>query len=215
MTSILDRILSGGIICAVGGGIESQDQACKVVEALVAGGMECFELMRGVPNNTELLAQLKADNPDLILGIGTVMDPEAAHLAIQAGADFLVSPYLNLDMVRACRRHGVLSCFGVLTPAEIVNGWEAGLDLVKVFPTDAMGGPSYIRTLSAPFSHMRLVGAGGVTLDAVEPYFAAGASLVAVDTDLMPPKAIQAGDYAHLTELAKQYRSVLDRCVSS
>lgn len=210
MESKLVRILSGGIICAVGSGIETQEQARRVVEALVKGGMDCFELMRAVPNNTQLLSQLKAENPSLILGIGTVMDPEGADVAIRSGADFLVSPYVNTEVIRSCRRHNVVSCFGALTPTEIVLGWEAGLDLVKVFPADAMGGPSYFRTLKGPLSHARLVGAGGVTLEDVDAYFAAGAALVAVDEDLMPPDAIRTGDYSRLTELARLYRATLD-----
>ncbi len=215
MKSKLSQILSGGILCAVGVGIESQNQARTVIEAMMDGGIDCFELMRGVPNNLQLLHELKATYPETIFGIGTVLSPQAAVNAIEAGADFLVSPYLNLDILKSCRRHGVISCFGALTPTEIMKGWEVGLDLVKVFPTNAMGGPDYIRTISAPLSHIRLVGAGGVVLEDVETYFKAGASLVAVDEDLMPPELIRSGDFAKLTKRAQEYREVLDKSINN
>ena len=211
MKSKLDQILSGGIICAVGSGIENQNQAKNGVEAMIQGGITCFELMRSVPNNHQIPSELKNIYPDIVFGIGTVMDPEDAILAIKAGAVFLVSPYLNLNMIRACKRYNVISCFGALTPSEIAQGVEAGLDLVKVFPTNAMGGPLYIRTLSAPFSHAHLVGAGGVVLEEVESYFNAGASLVAVDEDLMPPQLIQSGDFKALSHRAAEYIQVLSK----
>jgi 2-dehydro-3-deoxyphosphogluconate aldolase/(4S)-4-hydroxy-2-oxoglutarate aldolase len=167
--------------------------------------------MCGVPNNLSLLSEVKLTYPDAVFGIGTVLDAESAILAIKAGADFLVSPCLNFDIIHACRRHGVISCLGALTPSEIIKGWEAGLDLVKVFPTNAMGGPSYIRTLKSPFPKMRLVGAGGVNLKLVEAYFAAGASLVAVDEDLMPPDAIRLGDFTQIERRAREYSTILER----
>jgi 2-dehydro-3-deoxyphosphogluconate aldolase/(4S)-4-hydroxy-2-oxoglutarate aldolase len=209
--SMLQRILESGIICAVGIGIHTSRQAKEVILALMKGGMSCFELMKGVPNANELLVELKKDYPDLILGIGTVLDTEMGYIAIQSKADFLVSPYTNNKLIKLCKRYGVVSCFGALTPKEIMEGWENGLDLVKVFPTIAMGGPEYIRILSGPFSSMHLVGAGGVTLDSLAAYFEAGASLVAVDEDLIEPNRIQSGEYKHISRRAEEYRQAIDK----
>jgi len=209
--SNLDKILAAGVVCAIGGGTITAEQALRVIEALVRGGMTCFELMRGVPNAVSLVRELKGAYPNAAIGIGTILDTEAAAAAIHGHADFLVSPCANPAVIKACRRHGVVSCLGALTPSEILLGWEAGLDLVKVFPTSAMGGAEYIRTLKAPYPHIRLVGAGGVTLEQVPAYFAAGASLVAVDEDLVRASAIGEGDYASLTERAREYRAVLER----
>jgi len=210
MKTKLNQILESGIICAVGGGIETQDQARSVIEALVEGGMVCFELMSGVPRNHELLSELKDTYPEKVFGIGTVLDTVSALNAIKAEADFLVSPYLNLEMIKVCRRYNVISCFGALTPTEILLGWEAGLDLVKVFPTNAMGGASYIRTLKGPLPKVRFVGAGGVRLEDVEKYFTAGASVLAVDEDLIVPQAILDGQYSLITQRAQDYCKILN-----
>jgi 2-dehydro-3-deoxyphosphogluconate aldolase/(4S)-4-hydroxy-2-oxoglutarate aldolase len=125
MSKKLDRLLESDIICVVGIGIETQEHARKVVESLIEGGMNSFELMGGVPNRDELLVELKVAHQDKIFGIGTILDTESALASIKAKADLLVSPHLDLEMIQACHRYGVISWFGALTPTDILKGREA------------------------------------------------------------------------------------------
>jgi len=151
----------------------------------------------------ETLARRFGD--EALIGAGTVLDPETARAAILAGARFVVSPALNLDTIACCRRHGIAVVPGALTPTEVIAAWQAGADLVKVFPAGNLGGPSYIKALKAPLPQVELVPTGGVSLRTAGDFIRAGAAALGVGGDLVDLKALREGRAAEITERARQY----------
>jgi 2-dehydro-3-deoxyphosphogluconate aldolase/(4S)-4-hydroxy-2-oxoglutarate aldolase len=142
---------------------------------------------------------------EALVGAGTVLDGETAGACILAGAQFVVSPSLNLETIEVCRRHGVAAMPGALTPTEVVQAWSAGADLVKVFPAGAVGGASYIRALKAPLPQIELVPTGGVSLKTAADFIKAGASALGVGADLVDLKAIREGQHGLITERAREF----------
>jgi 2-dehydro-3-deoxyphosphogluconate aldolase/(4S)-4-hydroxy-2-oxoglutarate aldolase len=142
----------------------------------------------------------------VLLGAGTVLDPETARICMLAGAQFFVTPSLNLRTVEMVKRYSKAIFPGALTPTEIVTAWEAGADGVKVFPCSAMGGAKYIKALKGPFPHIDLVPTGGVNLDTIGEFFVAGSTAVGVGGELVDNKAIGAGHYHVITERAIKFR---------
>ena len=176
----------------------------EVCRALVAGGISTFEVTMGTPNALDVIREIRATFGDSVLvGAGTVLDPETARLSMAAGAQFLVAPSLNVDLIRFARRYSLVVIPGALTPTEIVTAWEAGADLVKVFPVRALG-PSYLRDLLAPLPQMRLVPGGGVTIENAGDYIRAGAVAVGVGGELLSSQLIKEGRYDELEARARQ-----------
>jgi 2-dehydro-3-deoxyphosphogluconate aldolase/(4S)-4-hydroxy-2-oxoglutarate aldolase len=180
--------------------LESAVRLSRVVEALIEGGIRAVEVTMTMRGALDSLAECSAALGDAaVLGAGTVLDTETARMAVSAGARFIVSPTLAPDVIRTCRRYDVAAIPGALTPTEIATAWEAGADLVKVFPGGLLG-PAYVRELLGPLPHLRLMPTGGVTLDSAAAFLAAGATLVGVGGALVE----RGGDYSAITERARR-----------
>ncbi|HEV2715942.1 MAG TPA: bifunctional 4-hydroxy-2-oxoglutarate aldolase/2-dehydro-3-deoxy-phosphogluconate aldolase [Terriglobales bacterium] len=182
------------------------DEAILVVEAIKAGGLSILEITMTVPRAVQVIETLSARYGDeAIVGAGTVLDPESARACIHAGAQFIVSPALNLQTIDSCRELDIAVIPGALTPTEIVSAWSAGADLVKVFPAGAMGGPNYIKSLKAPLPQIKLVPTGGVTLANAAAFIEAGAAAVGVGADLVDTSALRAGQPEKITKAAQAF----------
>ena len=203
---VISRIISGGVIPVIRA--SSKEEALAVIEAIVAGGVTTIEITMTVPNAVELIAQLSARD-ELLIGAGSVLDPETARECINAGATFIVSPATNFDTIVYCNEADVVVMPGALTPTEIVNAWDAGADFVKVFPADSMGGPKYLRSLKAPMPHLKLIPTGGVNQDTAADFIKAGAEAIGVGADLCDHSAIREGRAADITAAAKKYLEIV------
>jgi 2-dehydro-3-deoxyphosphogluconate aldolase/(4S)-4-hydroxy-2-oxoglutarate aldolase len=201
---ILARILEGGIIPVVRA--PSSEVATRAVDALRAGGIDVIEVTMTVPGAVSLIDSLRRRfGEDVIVGAGTVLDAETARACMLAGATFIVSPCLDLPTIACCQTYGVPIIPGALTPTEIVSATRAGADVVKVFPCGAMGGASYIRSIKAPFPHLRLVPTGGVSVQTAGDFIQAGASAVGAGADLVDIGRILAGRADEVSEIARRY----------
>jgi 2-dehydro-3-deoxyphosphogluconate aldolase / (4S)-4-hydroxy-2-oxoglutarate aldolase len=177
-----------------------------LVDAMMAGGVTVVEVTMTVPNALTLLRELKQRHgKKLLLGSGTVTDATQAAATIDAGAEFVVSPSLHLDVIAKTRELGRVSIPGALTPTEVIAAWRAGADYVKVFPCSAMGGASYLKSLLAPFPELRLIPTGGVTLQTAPDFLKAGARALGVGTDLVNAAAIAEGKPDLVTNTARAY----------
>jgi len=175
-----------------------------VVDAIAAGGVHAIEVTMTVPGAVKLIEQLGPRMPSgFLLGAGTVLDAATAAQVIDAGAQFIVSPVYRTSLITACHARGVPVTPGCFTPTEILDAWEAGADIVKVFPATALG-PGYIKDVRAPLPQVKLMPTGGVTVDNAGEWIAAGAVAVGVGSALLDTKAIDAGDYAALTAKAER-----------
>jgi 2-dehydro-3-deoxyphosphogluconate aldolase/(4S)-4-hydroxy-2-oxoglutarate aldolase len=177
-----------------------------LVDAMMAGGVTVVEVTMTVPNALTLLRELKQRHGDrLLLGSGTVTDAAQAEATIDAGAEFVVSPSLHLDVIAKTKQLGRISIPGALTPTEVITAWRAGADYVKIFPCSAMGGASYLKSLLAPFPELKLIPTGGVTLQTAADFLKAGARALGVGTDLVNTPAIAEGKPEIVTTAARAY----------
>jgi 2-dehydro-3-deoxyphosphogluconate aldolase/(4S)-4-hydroxy-2-oxoglutarate aldolase len=189
---------------------KSVAQGRAVVEAMMAGGVTVVEVTMTVPNAVELIRELKNEfGKEILLGSGTVTTADQCQATIDAGAEFVVSPSLHHDVIRVTRDNKKVSCPGALTPTEAITAWEAGADYVKIFPCSAVGGASYLKSLLAPFPHLKLIPTGGVTLQTAESFIKAGAKALGVGSDLVNLAAIDAGHPETITETARAYLEVM------
>ena len=203
-SQVLERIKSIGIIPVVRA--SSGDEALVAVEAIKAGGLSILEITMTVPGAVGIIEKIAARYGDEVLvGAGTVLDAETAKHCLRAGAQFVVSPALNLETIAYCRDAGCAIMPGALTPTEVVTAWSAGADMVKVFPCGAMGGASYIKSLRAPLPQIELVPTGGVSLTTAAGFIEAGAAAIGVGADLVDLKAIRAGQSERITETTRAY----------
>lgn len=188
----------------------SADEAMQVIEAIKAGGVNVFEITMTVPGAIGVIeAVVKRYGSDALVGAGTVLDPETARACMNAGAQFIVSPALNLDTISMCRENGVPVLPGALTPTEVVTAWNAGADLVKIFPAGAVGGPGYLKNLKGPLPLIKMIPTGGVSLTTAADFIRAGAAALGVGTDLVDVKSIRAGDAHIVTERARQFVEIV------
>ena len=177
-----------------------------LVDAMMAGGVTVVEVTMTVPNALTLLRELKQRHGEsLLLGSGTVTDAAQAEATIDAGAEFVVSPSLHLDVIAKTKELGRISIPGALTPTEVITAWRAGADYVKIFPCSAMGGASYLKSLLAPFPELKLIPTGGVTLQTAADFLKAGARALGVGTDLVNTPAIAEGKPEIVTNAARAY----------
>jgi 2-dehydro-3-deoxyphosphogluconate aldolase/(4S)-4-hydroxy-2-oxoglutarate aldolase len=201
---VLRKIRDIGVIPVVRAA--SGAEAIQVVEAIKAGGLPLLEITMTVPGAVQVIQELKQRFGDsAIVGAGTVLNAEAAAQCIDAGAQFVVSPALNLATIDFCRKRDVPVMPGALTPTEVVEAWNAGSDFVKIFPAGAVGGAAYIKSLKAPLPQIELVPTGGVTLATAALFIQAGAAAIGVGADLVDVKAIRAGQDSKVTEAARAY----------
>ena len=185
-------------------------QAHAVVRAMIAGGVTVVEVTMTVPGAVDLLRELKREyGGQLLLGSGTVTTAQEVEATIDAGAEFIVSPSFHPEVVARTCALGKLSIPGALTPTEVITAWRAGADYVKIFPCSAMGGASYLKSLLAPFPHLKLIPTGGVTLKTAEDFIRAGARALGVGSDLVNLAAIDSGAPEFITETARAYLKVL------
>ena len=185
-------------------------QAHAIVKAMIAGGVTVVEVTMTVPGAIEVLRGLKREyGSDLLLGSGTVTTAAQAEATIEAGAEFVVSPSFHAAVVAKTRELGKVSIPDSLTPTEVITAFDAGADYVKIFPCSAMGGASYLKSLLAPFPHIKLIPTGGVTLQTAESFLKAGARALGVGSDLVNLAAVDAGNPEVITETARAYLKVL------
>ena len=183
------------------------DDAAKlraVVDALAAGGVRVFEVTMTVPGAISLIEMLSRGlGGDVLIGAGTVTDGGTARLAIEAGASFVVSPVFRREILDACHNSGVAAMPGCFTPTEILDAWDAGADIVKVFPATSLG-PTFIKDVRAPLPQLKLMPTGGVSVDNAAEWLRAGAVAVGVGSALIDAAAVRAGDFAAITRRAGQ-----------
>jgi 2-dehydro-3-deoxyphosphogluconate aldolase/(4S)-4-hydroxy-2-oxoglutarate aldolase len=199
--SAVDRIREIGVVPVVRA--SSSEEALAAVEAIRAGGIPILEITMTVPGAVKIIEELA--KREALIGAGTVLDAETARQCIDAGAKFIVSPALDIPTIETCNALDVPVFPGALTPTEIVTAWKAGADAVKVFPANAVGGATYLKSLKAPLPQIELIPTGGVSLKNAGELIAAGAFALGVGADLVDLAAVRKGDFAAITEKARQY----------
>jgi len=193
----------------------SAESAIQAVEAIYNGGVRAAEITMTVPGAVRALEKL-ADRfgGKMVLGAGTVLDPETARICMLAGAEFFVTPALRLATIEVAKRYSKVICPGALTPTEVLTAWEAGADVVKVFPCGNVGGAKYIKALKGPFPQIEMIPTGGVNLETTPEFLKAGACAVAVGSELVDAKSVQEGRYDIIEERARQYLAVVAKARS-
>jgi 2-dehydro-3-deoxyphosphogluconate aldolase/(4S)-4-hydroxy-2-oxoglutarate aldolase len=188
----------------------SADEAMRAIDAVKEGGISVLEITMTVPGAIKVIEAVAAKYAsDTIVGAGTVLDSETARVCMLSGAQFIVSPALNLDTIVICNRYSVPVMPGALTPTEVVTAWDAGADFVKIFPCGSVGGASYIKNLKGPLPQIKFIPTGGVSLKTAADFIKAGSSALGVGTDLVDVKAIRAGEANVVTERAKQFVEII------
>ncbi|MGD0579697.1 MAG: bifunctional 4-hydroxy-2-oxoglutarate aldolase/2-dehydro-3-deoxy-phosphogluconate aldolase [Bryobacteraceae bacterium] len=184
----------------------SAESAVKAIEAIYEGGIRLAEVTMTVPGAVRVLEKLADHFGDrMLLGAGTVLDPETCRVCMLAGAQFFVTPALNLKTIEMAHRYSKPISPGALTPTEVLAAWDAGADIVKIFPCDNVGGPKYIKALKGPFPQIEMIPTGGVSLATAGDFLKAGACAVAVGGELIDSKTIKEGNYAIFTERARRF----------
>jgi 2-dehydro-3-deoxyphosphogluconate aldolase/(4S)-4-hydroxy-2-oxoglutarate aldolase len=202
------RVLAVGIVPVIRAG--SARHAIVAAEAVAAGGISILEVTLTVPGAIEAIAQLVKDiGKEVIIGAGTVLDAQMARQCFDAGAEFLVTPGLDLGTVKAANDSGKLIMAGALTPTEVITAWKGGADFVKIFPASAVGGASYIKALRAPLPQIPLVPTGGVNLTTAADFLRAGSAALGVGGELIPAAALSNGDMRSITELSRMYLAIV------
>lgn len=198
----LEQILDNKVIGIIR--LDSSAHSLRAAEAIVAGGVDAIEFTMTTPNALRIIERsAEAFGDEVLVGAGTVLDPETARSAILRGARFIVSPTLSRGTIEMCHRHGVLAIPGTLTPTEILTAWEWGADLIKVFPA-RLGGPSYLSDVLAPLPQVRLVPTGGIGPSNAADFIRAGAAAVGVGSALVSREAVTDGSFDVLTQRARQ-----------
>jgi 2-dehydro-3-deoxyphosphogluconate aldolase / (4S)-4-hydroxy-2-oxoglutarate aldolase len=177
----------------------------KVAESLHAGGVRVIEVTLNTPGAIDMITKLvKEYDKEMLIGAGTVLDPETARAVILAGAKFVLGPTLNLEVSKLCKRYNTVYVPGVFTPTEIMAAWEMGAQVVKIFPAGSVG-PRYIKELSGPLPQVEMMPVGGVNLDNATEFIRAGAVALGIGGELVDRKAVEAGQFDKLTEKARQF----------
>ena len=200
---IRHRILDIGIVPVVRA--NSPAEAAFAAQAVSRGGIPIVEITMTVPGAIGVIAELARSMPDVIVGAGTVLNAETARRCLDAGAQFLVSPGLDVETVRLAVRENVVMAAGALTPGELMAACNAGADFVKIFPCAQVGGAAYIKALKGPFPDVPLIPTGGVNLDTIPNFIAAGAAAVGVGGELIDRNAMQSRDAAIIENLARRF----------
>ena len=206
--AVLDRIESLGLLAVLRG--PSPELTVRMVEALAAGGVYGIEITYSTPNAEAVVAELAEKFGDrILLGMGTLIRPEQAASAKAAGAQFLVSPVCDPELVRAMVATGLPVMAGALTPTEVLQAHQLGSDVVKIFP-GSMTGPSYIKALKGPFPYIRMMPTGGVNAGNIADWFAAGVVAVGAGSELCPPKLAKEGRFDEISERAREFVRIIE-----
>jgi 2-dehydro-3-deoxyphosphogluconate aldolase/(4S)-4-hydroxy-2-oxoglutarate aldolase len=201
--NVANRILDIGIIPVVRA--SSSREARIAAEAVCEGGIHIVEITMTVPGAVEVIRELSRGGSGALIGAGTVLNAEMARLCLDAGAEFLVSPGLNVETVKLAHKDGRLMMAGALTPTEIMAAWEAGSDFVKIFPCGHLGGAKYIRALKGPFPQIPFVPTGGVNLNTAAEFIEAGAAALGVGSELVHAEALKSGKREIIVENARKF----------
>lgn len=200
---VQSKILEVGIVPAVRSC--SAESARFAARAVSEGGIPIVEMTMTVPGALELIADLVRNEPEVIVGAGTILDTETARACLDAGAVFLTSPGLDVKLVELAVKENVLAMAGAMTPTEVATAWKAGSDFVKVFPCAPIGGDAYIRALRGPFPNVPLIAAGGVNQQTAANFILAGASALGIGGELIPKAAIELRQPERIRELARRF----------
>lgn len=201
--SDLERVLQGGIVAIIRA--SSGEQLVNVAQALYDGGIDIIEVTFTTPGVVDVISAVRKElGNKVLLGAGTVLDPETARVALLAGAQFLVSPCVNLEIIKLAHRYDKLVMPGAYTPTEIVTAWEAGADIVKLFPAD-IGGAAYLKALKGPLPQVQLMPTGGVNQQTLLDFVKAGACAVGLGSQLVEKDAVERGDFGRIRQLATEY----------
>ncbi|MBU8792148.1 bifunctional 4-hydroxy-2-oxoglutarate aldolase/2-dehydro-3-deoxy-phosphogluconate aldolase [Oceanobacillus caeni] len=201
--NILNSLKEAGVVAVIRG--ETKEEALKASRAIINGGMKGIELTFTVPQADQVIAELIAEyanDPDIVIGAGTVLDATTARLAIMAGAQFVVSPCFDVETAKICNLYQIPYLPGCMTITEMKTALTYGVDIIKLFPGSAFG-PSIVKTFKAPIPYLNIMPTGGVSLENMEDWFKAGVVCVGVGGNLLAPAAT--GGFAKVTEIAKQY----------
>jgi 2-dehydro-3-deoxyphosphogluconate aldolase/(4S)-4-hydroxy-2-oxoglutarate aldolase len=205
---VFNRMVSEGLIPIVR--VSSAQEAIDVADAIKEGGVTFIEITMTVQGAIDVIKELTRKYKDeIIMGAGTVLDPETGRAALLAGAQFIVSPNLNLDLIQLAHRYSAVVIPGTMTPTEILTAWNAGADMVKVFPASQLGGPEYIKAIRGPLPQILLVPTGGVNLQNAGAFIKAGAVALGVGGELVDKKAIKEKKFSVITENTRAYLKVI------
>ncbi len=205
---ILSRMTAEGLVPVIR--VSSAKEAMEVADAIKAGGVSFIEITMSVPGAIDVIKELAQKyKDDIILGAGTILDSETGRAALLAGAQFIVTPTLNLDLIQLAHRYSVPIVPGAMTPTEILTAWNAGADMVKVFPAAQLGGPEYIKALRGPLPHILYVPTGGVNLQNAGAFIKAGASALGAGGELVDKKAVAEKKFNVITENARAFLKVI------
>ena len=199
---VLNRIKSEKVIALIRA--DGPDSLLECARALSAGGLNCIELTMTTPGAIELCAKVSKELPQVLLGLGTVLDADTARKGIAAGAKFIVTPAVRPEVIKACKEAGVPILGGSLTPTEVYTSWELGVDVIKIFPAEFFG-PAYIKSIKAPFPKIEVMPTGGVTPETVGEFLKNGAIATAAGSALVNPTALKNKDWAAITARAKEF----------
>jgi 2-dehydro-3-deoxyphosphogluconate aldolase/(4S)-4-hydroxy-2-oxoglutarate aldolase len=205
---IFDRMISEKLIPVIR--VSSAKEAIDVADAIKEGGVTLIEITMSVQGAIDVIKELTQKYKDeIIMGAGTILDPETGRAALLAGAQFIVSPTLNLDLIQLAHRYSAVVIPGAMTPTEILTAWNAGADMVKVFPAAQLGGPEYIKALRGPLPQILLVPTGGVNLQNAGAFIKAGAAALGVGGELVDKKAVKEKKFNIITENTRAFVKTL------
>jgi len=201
---VFNRMISEGLIPVVR--VSSAKEAIDVADAIKEGGVSFIEITMSVQGAIDVIKELTQKYKDeIIMGAGTILDPETGRAALLAGAQFIVSPTLNLDLIELAHRYSAVVIPGAMTPTEILTAWNAGADMVKVFPAGQLGGPEYLKALRGPLPQILLVPTGGVNLQNAGAFIKAGATALGVGGELVDKKAVKEKKFNIITENTRAF----------
>ncbi len=207
MHDTLSRIEETGIVAIMRA--KSSDQLIAAADAILRGGVNAIEVTMTTPGALDVIREARMKfGPEVIFGVGSVLDAPTARAAILAGSEFVVTPTLNTDTIDICRRYSIPIVAGAFTPTEVITAWEAGADTVKVFPA-SIGGPKYLKAILAPLPQVKLMPVGGVNLETTGDFIRAGATSVGVGSALISQKLLDEGDLDALTHRATALREAV------
>ena len=201
---VFNRMIAEGLIPVVR--VSSSQEAIDVADAIKEGGVSFIEITMSVQGAIDVIKELTQKYKDeIIMGAGTILDPETGRAALLAGAQFIVSPTLNLDLIELAHRYSAVVIPGAMTPTEILTAWNAGADMVKVFPAGQLGGPEYLKALRGPLPQILLVPTGGVNLQNAGAFIKAGATALGVGGELVDKKAVKEKKFNIITENTRAF----------
>ena len=205
---VFNRMISEGLIPVVR--VSSAKEAIDVADAIKEGGVSFIEITMSVQGAIDVIKELTQKYKDeIIMGAGTILDPETGRAALLAGAQFIVSPTLNLDLIQLAHRYSAVVIPGAMTPTEILAAWNAGADMVKVFPAGQLGGPEYIKAIRGPLPQVLLVPTGGVNLQNAGAFIKAGATALGVGGELVDKKAVKEKQFNIITENTRAFLKII------